>query len=177
MNRQRISEQEINKSILNTKKRLKQLFFYNKYEISKYVLNHIINKWDKNEVIMNLRDRIIEIENENGILTSDLNELIDKRLKISPSILKNIYDKNLNKQISELKIELQEKENTIGKLIKINNSLKGTIKGFNKVVMKKEFNYEVIKGVLMDTIQKNRMTFCLRSRIGSKIKELKTQIK
>ncbi|MFY7733750.1 MAG: hypothetical protein ACOVSR_09730 [Bacteroidia bacterium] len=60
----------------------------NDWQISTYVLDQVVKKWDRDEAIMNLRDRIKELELENGILKSESNKVEYDRLLNENSILR-----------------------------------------------------------------------------------------
>ena len=49
-----------------------------KQSISTYTVNKIVEKWDRDETIMNLAARIKELDFENGVLKSEIESLKDK---------------------------------------------------------------------------------------------------
>jgi hypothetical protein len=175
-------ENQITESILKTKRSLKKIGFQNKYQISKYVLDYVLSQWGENDAIMNLRDRVKELENENGLLTSELNELIDTKLKSTPFKLGKLVFEKSGSIINSLSQNLSVKDEVIEDLLIDNTKIKTyrsqihILKQKNhklgKELFKKTNDYEVIKEVLMDTIKKNRMTFDLNKRIGEKRKEI-----
>lgn len=70
---------KLHESILaaeKVKSNLKKFIFKNKYEITMHYLNYLIVKRSNNETIMSLRDRIIELQDENTILSEQCESLI-----------------------------------------------------------------------------------------------------
>lgn len=107
--------------IENIKKSVRNRVLKNNYEISTFMLSAIINKWDENETIMNLTQRIKDVETENGSIKSELNEALNiiqkKNKKIKPMDNSNPIVKAMqntinekSKKISELKKQIKDLE-------------------------------------------------------------------
>ncbi len=95
----------IQQKIENIKKSVRNRVLKNNYEISTFMLSNIINKWDENETIMNLTQRIKDVETENGAIKSELNEALNiiqkKNKKIKPIDNSNAIVKRLENTINE----------------------------------------------------------------------------
>lgn len=116
-----MSENQISKAILAAEKvkhNLNKFVFKNKYEISIHYLNYLITKRSHNETIMGLRDRIIELQEENTLLTEQCKSLL--------SVCKDreFYVKT----IRDLEKKLSVKKGMLAKLTKALSEKKRLIK-------------------------------------------------
>lgn len=88
----------------------------NNYTYSTEMIRAIVERWEDNQVIMNLANRIREVEKENGILKSDIAEL----KYINTEAIQNEQISTLKKQLEKKKLRITELQNRVKKLVKLN---------------------------------------------------------
>lgn len=138
---------EIKDSILKIKSKLKKRDFENKYQISKYVLQNVLNKWDENEAILNLTSRIKEVELENGLLKSEVIELMDLLSKYSSKKTSNITNGEYNTTVNLLN----------QRIFSLEHSTK-------KAILLQEVHYSI----LLDIIHENNIDIDLKTVLKNK---------
>lgn len=142
-----ITHLELRDSIIKTKITLKKLVLKNNYEISKYALKEIIQKWSDNETILNMHDRIKELELENGTLMSEINELVDVATKFIPKKSNNI-------RLGEVKL--------------IVNNLEQRNRSLEILARKHQTNSEIVHELLTDIVSEYNIDLNVKEKLCQK---------